>query len=243
MGGVYHAPAPDSPGFRKLLGFLFGVFTGIGLLFAVLGGCSLHADRAFYASATSTTGEIIKFVSDSEGDPHPIVRYTADGQAYTVRLNRYSSAMRVGDAFTTYYTADAPHQARDKSYLTGTVFLCVGGGFFLLGAVGLGVTALRRTRKQQLTEKGEAVTARVTEVVCAENVRVNGRTPYYIFCETGAVPALAGKRLKSRYVYEPLSQALVGTSVRVYFDSRKPTVYFVDTESLQKTAHSGEASV
>lgn len=53
MGGVYHAPAPDSQGFRKLLGFLFGVFTGIDLLFAVLGGCSLHADRAFYASATA----------------------------------------------------------------------------------------------------------------------------------------------------------------------------------------------
>ena len=133
-----------------------------------------------------------------------------------------------------YYAPDAPHQAREKTFLGSTMFLSIGGCFFLFGAVGFGISAIRRNGKKRLTEKGDSVTARVTAVACAENVTVNGRTPYYLLCETGAVPALAGKRLKSRYVYEPLPQSLVGTSVRVYFDPERPTKYLVDTDSLQK---------
>lgn len=204
-------------------------------MFAVFGGVWLHSDSVFYKTAQTAQGEIAEFVSDSEGGQHPIVCYTVDGKEYRVRLNSYSSAMRVGDAYTMYYASDAPHQARNQTYLGGTIFLCIGSVFFLFGAVGLGVSVRRRGKKQWLLEHGEAVTARVTAVTRVENVTVNGRTPYYIFCETGAVPALAGKRLKSRYVYEPLPQSLIGTGVRIYFDPQKPARYFVDTDSLQKT--------
>lgn len=229
-----HGPAPGSKPFQRILLILFVSFALGGLLFTVIGGIWMHSDIAFYKTAKTAQGEIAEFVSDSEGGQHPIVRYTVDGKEYRVRLNSYSSSMRVGDVYTMYYAPDAPHQARNKTFLGSTMFLCIGGCFFLFGAVGLGISTMRRNGKQRLIEKGDAVTARITAVACAENVTVNGRTPYYLFCETSAVPALAGKRLKSRYIYEPLPQSLVGTSVRVYFDPQKPTKYLVDTDSLQK---------
>lgn len=238
-----NGPAPGSKSFRCILLILFVSFALGGLLFTVIGGIWLHSDVTFYKTANTAAGEIAEFVSDGEGNQHPIVRYNADGKEYRVRLNSYSSSMRVGDAYTMYYVPDAPHQAREKTFLGGTMFLCIGGVFFLFGAVGLGVYTWRVGGKRRLKENGDAVTARITAVVCAENVTVNGRTPYYLFCETGAVPALAGKRLKSRYVYKPLPQSLVGTSVRVYFDPKKPTRYLVDTDSLQKRDDFGQFSV
>lgn len=227
-------PAPGSKPFRRILLILFVSFALGGLLFTVVGGIWLHSDIAFYKTAKTAQGEIAEFVSDGNGNQHPIVRYTADGKEYRVRLNSYSSSMRVGDVYTMYYAPDAPHQARNKTFLGSTMFLSIGGSFFLFGAGGLWIYTSRVSGKRRLKEKGDAVTARITAVVRAENITVNGRTPYYLFCETGAVPALAGKRLKSRYVYEPLPQSLVGTSVRVYFDPEKPTKYLVDTDSLQK---------
>lgn len=238
-----NGPAPGSKSFRRILLILFVSFAFGGLLFTVIGGIWLRSDIAFYKTAQTVQGEIAEFVSDSEGSQHPIVRYTVDGKEYRVRLNSYSASMRAGDAYTMYYAPDAPHQARNKTYLGGTIFLSIGSGFFLFGAGGLGIYAWRVGGKRRLKENGDAVTARITAVACAENVTVNGRTPYYLFCETGAVPALAGKRLKSRYVYAPLSQSLVGTSVRVYFDPQKPTRYLVDTDSLQKRDDFGQFSV
>lgn len=238
-----HGPAPGSKSFRRILLILFISFALGGLLFTAIGGIWLHSDIAFYKTAETAQGEIAEFVSDSEGSQHPIVRYTVEGKEYRVRLNSYSSSMRVGDVYTMYYASDAPHQARNKTFLGGTIFLCIGGSFFLFGAGGLWMYASRVGGKRRLKEKGDAVTARITAVVRAENITVNGRTPYYLFCETGAVPALAGKRLKSRYVYKPLPQSLVGTSVRVYFDSKKPKKYLVDTDSLQISADSDTFSV
>lgn len=228
-------PAPDSKAFRRILKILFVSFALGGLLFAVIGGIWLHTDYTFYETAQTVQGEITEFVSDSEGGQHPIVCYSVDGKAYRVRLSSYSSSMRAGDIYTMYYAPDAPHQARAKTYLGGIIFLCIGSAFFLFGAVGLGISTYKIGSKQRLLETGETVTARVTAVARAENVTVNGRTPYYIFCETAAVPELAGKRLKSRYVYAPLPQSLVGTGVRLYFDPQNPKRYVVDTDSLQKT--------
>lgn len=233
--GIYYAPAPGTKGFNRIFSILFGGFAVLGLLFAVCGGIWLHADTAFYRTAGITQGEIVEIAAVANGEHRPIVRYAVDGAEYTVRLNNYTSSMRVGDVFPMYYTPQAPQEARNKTYLGGEIFLCVGGGFFLLGAGALGIFAAHGGKKRRLTEKGDAVSARITAVRCKENVRVNGRTPYYVLCETGAVPALAGKRLKSRCVYEPLSQALVGQSVRIYFDPAKPTRYWVDTDSLQNT--------
>ena len=99
--------------------------------------CPRRSDIAFYKTAQTVQGEIAEFVSDSEGSQHPIVRYTVDGKAYRVRLNSYSASMRAGDAYTMYYAPDAPHQARNKTYLGGTIFLSIGSGFFLFGAGGL----------------------------------------------------------------------------------------------------------
>ncbi len=231
--GVAYQPAPGSKGFRLILKILFGAFAAFGAVFLLVGIFWLQSDREFYASAETVQGEIIDFVSETDGTKHPIVQYTVDGHIYNVRLNSYSASMRKGDTYTMYFSPDAPHAARRKTALGSVLFLCIGGGFFLFGAVGLTASALRRGRKRQLLEKGDAVTARITAVVCAENVTVNGRTPYYVFCETGAVPALAGRRLKSGYVYTPLPQTLVGTAVRLYFDPQKPQRYLVDTDSLQ----------
>ncbi len=227
-------PVPGSKPFQRILRILFVSFALGGLLFTVVGSIWLYSDIAFYKTAKTVQGEIAEFVSDAEGSQHPIVRYTVGGKEYCVRLNSYSSSMRVGDVYTMYYAPDAPHRARNKTYLGGTMFLSIGGCFFLFGAIGFSVSTICCNGKRRLMEKGDAVTARITAVARAENVTVNGRTPYYLFCETGAVPALAGKRLKSRYVYQPLPQSLVGTSVRVYFDPQKPTKYLVDTDSLQK---------
>lgn len=233
-------PVPGSKSFQRIFLILFISFALGGLLFAVVGGIWLHTDAEFYRTARTTQGEIVRFTSDTDGHQHPVVAYAVDGEAYNQKLNYYTDSMRVGDTVTMYYTADAPHQARGKGMSGGAVFLPVGGVFFLFGAVGLSVSSIRRSRKHRLIEKGDAVTARITAVACAEHVTVNGRTPYYLFCETGAVPALAGKRLKSRYVYELLPQSLVGTSVRVYVEPKYHKRYWVDIGSLQIPVQSAE---
>lgn len=239
--GIYYAPAPGTKGFNRIFSILFGGFAVLGLLFVLCGGVWLHADTAFYRTAGITQGEIVEIAAVANGEHRPIVRYVVDGAEYTVRLNNYTSSMRVGDVFPMYYTPQAPQEARNKTYLGGEIFLCVGGGFSLFGTIGLGAFSAHKLKKRNLLEKGDTVSARITAVKCAENVRVNGRIPYYLVCETNAVPALAGKRLKSRCVYEPLSQALVGTTVRVYFYPAKPTRYWVDTDTLPKTNEVQEA--
>lgn len=241
--GIYYAPRPGSKGFNRILLILFGSFAIVGLLFSVCGIIWLHTDSVFYHSARTVQGEIVEIAGAPNGGHRPIVRYAVDGAEYTVQLNNYTPSMQVGDIFPMYYAPDAPQKARNETYLGGTIFLCVGGGFFMFGAIGLCAFSVRKLKKRNLSEKGDVVSARVTAVVCVENLRVNGRTPYYLFCETNAVPALAGKRLKSRYVYEPLPQALVGTTVRVYVDPAKPMRYLVDTDSLQKGDNSDAFSV
>ncbi len=233
MRGLVYQPAPDSKGFRLILKILFSVFAVFGAVFLLVGIFWLQSDREFFAAAQTTQGEIVDFVSETDGNQHPVVQYTVDGQIYKVRLNSYSASMRKGDTYTMYFSPDAPHAARIKESLGGTIFVCIGGGFFLFGAIGLMSAILPARRKSRLRKSGECISARITAVTRLDNVHVNGVVPYRIFCETGAIPELSGKRLKSGYVYTPLPQTLVGTAVRLYFDSKKPQRYFIDTDSLQ----------
>lgn len=239
--GIYYAPAPGTKGFKRILWILFGAFALGGLVFAIVGGIWLETDRSFYASAKTTQGEIAEILTAPNGEHRPIVCYTVDGAEYTVRLKNYTSSMQAGDTLAMYYAPEAPQDARNKTYFGGTIFLCIGGGFFLLGAGALGIFAAHVGKKRRLIEKGGTVSAHITAVRCKENMRVNGRMPYYVVCETNAVPALTGKCLKSRCVYEPLPQSLVGEAVRVYFDPAKPTRYLVDTDTLPKTNEAQEA--
>lgn len=229
---IAYAPAPGTKGFQVILRVLFGAFALLGLVFFLIGCFWLERERAFYASAEITQGEIVGFVLTDDGNRHPIVQYTVGSAVYEAEVNTYSSSMRNGDAMTLYYALDAPQAAKSKFY-GGAIFMGVGGLFLLIGSIGLLLLIFRGYGKKQLRKNGEAVTARITAVKCAENVRVNGRIPYYVLCETGAVPALAGKPLKSGYFYTPLPQTLVGTAVRVYVHPNKPKRYFVDTETLQ----------
>lgn len=233
-----YTPVPGTKPFRILLRVLFGLFALLGFVFLLIGCIWLQNERAFFASAESVQGEIVSFASHGDGDWHPIVRYTASDAVYETEINVYSSSMRTGDTMTVYYDAQAPQSAKVLFYFSA-IFLSIGGLFFLIGISGAAVLFFRG-RKTRLQKVGEAVPARVAAVRCAERVRVNGRTPYYVLCKTGAVPALAGKMLKSGYVYSPLPQSLVGTPVRVYVHPNHPKRYFVDTASLQVPVQSAE---
>jgi len=234
-----YTPAVGTKPFRILLRVMFGSFALFGLVFIVIGCIWLQNERAFFASAEPVQGEIVSFVSHGDGDLHPIVRYTVSDSVYETEINFYSSSMRTGDTMTVYYDAQASQSAKVLFYF-GSIFMGIGGLFFLIGSIGAAVLFFRGRLKTRLREIGEAVPARVAAVRCAERVRVNGQTPYYVLCETGAVPALAGKMLKSGYVYSPLPQSLVGTSVRVYVHPNHPKRYFVDIASLQVPVQSAE---
>lgn len=238
--GVVYQPTPDSRGFHLILKILFGAFAACGAVFLLVGIFWLQSDREFYAAAQTAQGEIVDFVSETDGNQHPIVQYSVDGRTYKVRLNSYSTSMKKGDTYTMYFSPDTPHQARVRSYLGGTVFLSVGGGFFLFGAIGLSVAAYRIGNRRRLLEKGERVSAKITAVTRLDNVRVNGVVPYRIFCETGAIPALAGQTLKSPMIYRELPQSLIGMRVQVYVEPKRHKRYLVDADSLQIPVQSAE---
>lgn len=110
----------------------------------------------------------------------------------------------------------------------GTIMLCVGGGFFALGIVFLGVYAAAKKQRRDVRENGERITASILRVDRLHQYMMKGKTPAVLVClyrENGV-----DYIYKSDLIWgEPLFK---GDAVSVYIDRAHPKRYYVDVEEI-----------
>ncbi len=125
--------------------WVFALFTGIGLILLVVGGFLASKTSRFLASAIEAAGEVVDITSyeDDEGQTmyRPVIRFTTqDGQEHEITGSTSSSwAPELGREVTVLYNPDSPRNADLKGFtnqwLAPSIFLGLGGLFFVLGVV------------------------------------------------------------------------------------------------------------
>lgn len=222
----------------------------VGLVLAGTAGWMTLADRAFHARAVEATGTVVGF----EQRRLTMRRMTGDGGARrestgfapivewrdrrgTVR--RFSGsvatrppAYRVGERVRLLHLPGQPESARiDDGLEGGFPALVLGASGVVLAGAGLALAAIHRRRRRSalaLLRNGIPVEAAFVECRPDRRVRVNGRHPWRIVAE--AVHPLTGemRRFESDHVWDDLTPALAGRTVRVLCDPADPRSYHVD---------------
>lgn len=110
--------------------------------------------------------------------------------------------------------------------------LAFGGPGLILMLVGIFMlrrSAGKSSTKKRLMEEGSMEWLPVTDVEMQYNIRVNGKSPYVIFCNYQGSDGRI-YRMKSSYLNFNPSQMLPNGRVKVYLDRENPANYYIDVD-------------
>lgn len=223
----------------KILLWIGGIFTPLGLLFAAIGGWFFVEDRQLAAEGLRAEGQVIELVSvrDSDGGStyKPVVEFTdADGRTHRFTSSFSSSppAHSPGERIEVIYLPADPGRAVIDSFLGRHLFPLIFGGigtlFACIGAVLVLVYFRRRRAVAELRANGVPIDAQFLECYRDTRIAVNHRHPFRIACQ--AVHPATGqlKRFESDPVWIDPTALIGDTKIRVLVDLRRPDSYLVD---------------
>lgn len=220
----------------KIIGLPFAL---VGLL--LLGLCIffIYNDSTFDEKYVMVSAEIVDIYShrDSDGDTdHTVyVSYEYEGELYpNVRLNYYTSSMRIGKSVDVYINPDSPAKLHFKAGMVVYISLGIMGAMFSAVGFGLLIVAFRGSIKNRLVdrEQGELVYATVASMGDA-NFSVNGARTYRITA-TWDDPDGITHDFKSEYLFfDPSGYIKEGEHIRVYVDPKNYKKYYMCAAELQ----------
>lgn len=142
---------------NKIIGFIFGIFLFIGVVFMTVAIGLKISDQKFFVSAENSKAKIIDFSLKTDIDGKvihkAIIGYTIDGVTYEAELPYCSSSLNIGDKITIYYQKNNPVEIKTKRSSVSLVYGIIGGVFILIGAIFFLYIIIRSRGKQAVREK------------------------------------------------------------------------------------------
>ncbi len=216
----------------------FGIFALIGIGMLIGGIIFLMNGIRFRENAVEITATIVEIDSyrDRDGDRHHqvYVNYSFNGETYShIRLGEYSSSMYEGKEITMLCNPDAPNQVKTTSgiYLAGGILILMGVIFTLTGTIPLILSIRRSNRQKKLLTDGQILHATVDSITRNRNIRVNGRSPYVLYCSYRDEYKDVTYRFKSNNLWsDPGLIFSIGGHIDVYVDRNDYSNYYVNAE-------------
>lgn len=225
---------------------LFAVFAIVGIGLIIGGIIWLINGISFKAKAVEITGEIVNIESYYTGSGskkklhHNVyIDYEYNGVYYdNVMLGEYTSGMYEGKMITLLCDPDNPGDVRTGSstVFVPIVLMIFGLVFGLVGIIPLLSGAKKNASQKRLLVEGRVLHAVVESVTLNTSYRVNGRSPYIIYCTYTDEFNGTVYRFKSNNIWNnPEMMFPVGSSINVHVDSNDYSKYYVDTEYSTST--------
>lgn len=231
----------------KIIGI---VFSGIGLLFFVIGIIFGITFSNFAAKAETTSAVIteIETYTTSSGNGsrtkhHNVyVEYSVDGVTYNALLDYFDSSMYKGGTVEVLYNPDNPGEIMGNDITISFIFTGIGIVFVIIGFFAGVLPSIKEGKRKKLMETGEQATGIIINVVADMSIEINGHHPYKAECEV--VDPITGERYlySSQNVMNNISY-LIGQSVAVYYDPNDRSKYFVDLDSVHDDVFGGAPEV
>lgn len=218
---------------------VFSIFLIVGIVFVAVGIGVLYSGIRFRKNAVETRAVITDIQTHRSGDDthHSVwVEYEYDGKVYKdVRLNEYNSGMYTGKEITILVDPKNPQKASTEYGLifAGGVFLLMGVIFSCVGIIPIIVGIKRSSLQKQLIAGGRSIFAKVESITHNTSYRVNGRSPYVVYCTYQDEYKGVVYRFKSDNIWQNPEYFLQpGSDVRVYVNGEDYSKYYVDVESM-----------
>lgn len=217
----------------------FWIFGILGIVLLAVGVSLLISGIKFGKSAVETQAVITDIQTYRSGDDtrHSVwVEYEYDGKVYKdVQLNEYSSGMRRGKKITILVDPENPERVSTKfgTVLAGGLLILMGVIFFCVGFIPT-VVGIRKSRlKKELIAGGRFIYAKVESITHNTSYRVNGRSPYVVYCTYQDEYKGVMYRFKSGNIWENPEYILQpGNDIRIYVKGEDYSKYYVDVESM-----------
>lgn len=223
----------------KLPFLFFSIFGIVGLSVLIGGIFWTISGLKFKKNAVSIPAVItdIESYRDSDGDTnhHVYVSFSYEGEQYNnIPLNEYSSSMYIGKEIS--LLCDPSHPGRVQTnfsiYFGSGMLLFMGTVFFLVGFIPLTCSFTGKARKKKLLSSGHFLDATVEQITLNTSYRVNGQSPYVLYCTYHDDYKDITYRFKSENLWtNPESLFPTGSIVRVYVNPTDYSKYYVDVES------------
>lgn len=218
---------------------VFSIFLIFGIVFLAVGIGVLYSGIRFRKNAVETRAVITDIQTYRSGDDthHSVwVEYEYEGKVYKdIRLNEYNSGMYTGKEITILVDPKNPQKASTKYGLlfVGGVFALMGGIFSCVGIIPIIVGIKRSSLHKQLIAGGRSIFAKVESITHNTSYRVNGRSPYVVYCTYQDEYKGVVYRFKSDNIWQNPEYFLQpGSEIRVYVNGEDYSKYYVDVESM-----------
>ncbi len=214
------------------------IFIAVGLIMLLIGIWLGIRTFQFGQTAEEVTAMITRVERhrDSDGDVHHdvYVDYYFQGQAYEdVRLSEYSSGMHEGKEILLLCDPENPWDARSKSmrYMLPLIMGMMGAVFILIPAIPIVNEIRRKKQREEIMAAGCILQGKVESVERNISLKVNGRSPYVIYCSyqdafSGVIYHFKSDNLwtNPRPVYGP------GSEIEIYVKEQDYSQYYVAAE-------------
>lgn len=223
---------------QHITNLFFSIFGITGLALLIAGGFCLGSGIRYSQTAEPVSAVITTinthYDTGNDIDHDVYVTYTYDGQTYEdVRLNFWSSDMNEGDNITLYCKPDTPAKPHSVSpnYLIGTLLLFMGFCFFLIGIYNWIIFFKKKKRKKNVLQNGIHILATVDYISVDTSLRVNGDSPFVIYCIYEDEYTNTTYEFKSEQFWnDPEEVFPLGSTIDVTVDPNDYSQYHVNAE-------------
>jgi hypothetical protein len=225
----------------EMLGF--SIFAVVGLLVLIIGVVRLISGVIFMHKAVQVEATVSSIDATRTGSGNnakisytPFISYEYKGKTYeNVVLNEYNATMKVGGKITVSINPDNPSevQADSNIYVANFLMILIGAIFASVGLIAI-VPKLKKMKKQSdAVNHGKRVVATVDEVVYKRNYKVNGRSPYLIYCTYEDENTGIKYKYKSNYLWtDPSEVYYIGSNIFVYINEKDYSEFYVDVDAM-----------
>lgn len=219
-----------------LIFFIFGI---LGIVLLAVGAAILNSGIEFRKNAVETKAVITDIQTYGSGDDvnHSVwVEYEYDGKLYKdIRLNEYNSGMHVGKKITILVDPKNPQKVSTEYglILAGGLLILMGVIFSCVGIIPTIVGIRKSSLQKKLIAEGRFIYAKVESITQNTSYRVNGRSPYVVYCTYQDEYRGVMYRFKSGNIWENPEYFLQpGSDIRIYVNGEDYSKYYVDVESM-----------
>lgn len=218
---------------------IFWIFGILGIVLLAVGVLLLTSGIKFGKNAVEIQAVITDIQTYRSGDDthHSVwVEYEYDGKVYKdVQLNEYSSGMRRGKKITLLVDPENPERVSTKfgTVLAGGLLILMGVIFFCVGFIPTVVWIKKSRLRKKLIAEGRFIYAKVESIVHDTSLRVNGSSPYVVYCTYQDEYRGVMYRFKSGNIWKNPEYFLQpGSDIRIYVNGEDYSKYYVDVESM-----------
>lgn len=218
---------------------IFWIFGILGIVLLAVGVLLLTSGIKFGKNAVEIQAVITEIQTHRSGDDthHSVwVEYEYDGKVYKdVQLNEYSSGMRRGKKITLLVDPENPERVSTKfgTVLAGGLLIFMGVIFFCVGFIPTVVWIKKSRLRKKLIAEGRFIYAKVESIVHDTSLRVNGSSPYVVYCTYQDEYRGVMYRFKSGNIWKNPEYFLQpGSDIRIYVNGEDYSKYYVDVESM-----------